>query len=252
MTQLLENIARHYHVESRNNLGYKFIKNQHLVHYREDITQLKNVKPVEAKGDRVALPLAQLPDDKSLREVLYERKSHRDFDGSSISATQLATILYYANGYKSMNSEFGTTFRKFVPSSGGLNSVEVFAIVLNVDGVEQGIYHYDSERHEIIRIAQGDYTTWTREHIFYQTEYADASVVLVLASAFGKLAQKYGLRAYRLSLLDVGHISQNVYLCSTAMGLKICASAGFIDDELDEALCIDGNDVASFLTLMIG
>jgi SagB-type dehydrogenase family enzyme len=74
----------------------------------------------------------------------------------------------------------------------------------------------------------------------------------VLTAAVGRLAAKYGPRAYRLALLDVGHVSQNIHLVATAIGLNVCATAGFIDDELDGALGLDGIDVATMLTVLVG
>ena len=50
----------------------------------------------------------------------------------------------------------------------------------------------------------------------------------------------------------MGHVSQNLYLIATALGLKACASAGFIDHELDDALHLDGQNMSSLLTMIIG
>ena len=63
---------------------------------------------------------------------------------------------------------------------------------------------------------------------------------------------KYSLRGYRFGLLDVGHVSQNLYLVASALGLQVCATAGFIDDVLDSALGLDGLDVASMLMVLVG
>lgn len=240
-------LAEEYHFASRNNRGYKFIKNEHLVHYRDDIVSLKRKKFVHHSGKAHELlkPLT-LPDTRFV-DVLQTRRSHRDFDGTPISKQELSDLLYYSNGYR--NIEKGS---KFTPSSGGLNSVELYAIVLSSTEVALGIYHYDATSHTLEEIQQGDFRLWADEHIFYQEEYSRASVVLVVASMFGKLSAKYGLRSYRLSLFDVGIVSQNIYLVSTALNLKVCASAGFIDEELDNALRIDGFNTASFLTISIG
>ncbi len=241
-------LAEEYHILSRNQKGYKFIKNQHLVHYRDDIVQLKTRKTVDTKGEALALPTVEMPEHISLQQALLERKSGRDFQNRPITLSQLSTLLYFANGYH----QSGGSYRKFVPSSGGLNSVEVFAIVLNSHELSRGIYHYQAETHELRSVNQGDFRDYLYHHVFYQEEYARASVVMAITSAYGKLAHKYGQRSYRLSLLDVGHVSQNLYLVATALGMPVCASAGFIDDELDEALQIDGLELATFLTVMIG
>jgi len=53
-------------------------------------------------------------------------------------------------------------------------------------------------------------------------------------------------------LLDAGHVSQNFNLIATALELIVCTTAGFIDDELDSALHLDGLENASMLTVFVG
>lgn len=240
-------VTEEYHFASKNNGTHKFIKNQHLVHYRDDILRLKNVETIQVSGKNFKLPQPSDVSEISLAKVFFKRKSERDFNDRPISTQNLSDLLYYSNGYKNPTSS-----KKYVPTSGGLNSVESFVIILSSEEFERGIYHYNPKGHFLTLTQKGNFKVWVEEHVFYQQEYASASVIIVLASAFGKLARKYGHRAYRLSLLDVGHVSQNIYLMSAALNLKACASAGFIDDELNEALQLDGFNMASFLTLMIG
>jgi SagB-type dehydrogenase family enzyme len=240
-------LAEDYHFSSRNNKAYKFIKNEHLVHYREDILKLKNKSYVETEGEGYPLPAPSNLQGANLLDVLFNRKSRRNFDRSPMNTQSLADILYYSNGYRDIQKA-----AKFVPSSGGLNSVDLFVIMLSSEDLPQGIYHYDPKVHKLISVHKGNFSTWVQEHVFYQEEYADASCIIVLTSMIGKLSLKYGLRSYRLSFLDVGHVSQNIYLLSSAHNVKCCASAGFIDDELDQALNLDGFNVASLLTIMLG
>ena len=242
-------LAEDYHAASRNGAGYKFIKNGHLVHYEDDVVALKSVDYIDCTSTAKKIKLERPTDldDVLFLDVLFGRKSSRNFDSKLVSFSNLSDLLYYGNGYQDIDK--GT---KFVPSSGGLNSVELFVIAFSIEQVPKGIYHYNAKKHELESVHQGAFEIWAKEHIFYQEEYARASFVVVFASAVGKLGKKYGLRSYRLSLLDVGHVSQNMYLLASALKLKACASAGFIDDELDQALNIDGFHVSSFLTMMIG
>lgn len=101
-------------------------------------------------------------------------------------------------------------------------------------------------------IREGEFGLWLKSSVFYQPEFADAAVLLVLVSSVKRLTSKYGIRGYRLALMDVGHVSQNIQLAATALGLNVCATAGFIDDKVDEFVSIDGIDVASMLVVAIG
>jgi len=88
--------------------------------------------------------------------------------------------------------------------------------------------------------------------VFYQGEFADAAMQVALTCSIGRLMEKYGSRGYRLGLLDAGHVSQTLYLVSAALGLNVCACAGFIDDEMDRAIGLDGITHATLLMVGIG
>ncbi|HNB21307.1 MAG TPA: nitroreductase family protein, partial [Candidatus Melainabacteria bacterium] len=85
-----------------------------------------------------------------------------------------------------------------------------------------------------------------------QAELSEASALIFLASNQGRLRSKYGPRAYRLGLLDAGHVSENIYLVSAALDLAVTATGGFIDDELNNALGLDGIDDCVVLVLAVG
>jgi SagB-type dehydrogenase family enzyme len=241
----LGTLAEEFHVATRNQAGLKHLVNQHLVHYRPDIQQMEEEAPLRLTG--------RSRRTSDIMEFFGRRKSSRSFAGGGVSLSQLATLLLLGNAVRPTGKAgYSLSWKRHVPSSGNLGSVEVFPIVLNVRGVQPGIYQFDTVDHDLALLKAGDFQDWLLENVFYQREFAFGSVVLVLCSALGRLARKYGDRGYRLALLDVGHVSQNIYLAGAALGLQVCASGGFIDDELDRALGLDGLDMASMLTLIVG
>ncbi len=238
-----------YHLSSRNPGAFKNNKSAHLVHYDPHVQDMVRHAPLRAKDlSRFPLP-DRLPVDMGLGEAILRRTSGRDFSQVPLRGEQLSTLLYMANA---VSPAPGNPHRRNAPNSGNLGSVEVFPIIMNVDGLQPGIYHFDTVAHDLALVQPGNFRTWLRERVFYQIEFPEAAAVFVLTSAIGRLAAKYGQRGYRLGLLDVGHVSENVYLVGTALGLQVCASAGFIDEELDAALGIDGLDMATMLVLMVG
>lgn len=240
-------LAEEFHCASRNLLGHKQMLSAHQVHYSPKIQQLVTNAALHLSHlDRVALPEPSALCGVDLETALLSRKSGRTFGSGAMSAQQLSTILHHGNAVR---DEHGT---RSYPSSGNLGSVEVFPIVMNVLGIAPGIYHFDSIHHDLACLRAGRFARWLREFIVYQIEFSEASVALVLVSSFGRLMSKYGLRGYRMALLDAGHVSENFYLVATALELKVCATAGFIDDELDSALGLDGLTMASTLTVLIG
>jgi SagB-type dehydrogenase family enzyme len=249
-----ESIAAEYHVASRNQAAHKRMYTAYDVHLQPAIRDLVTDAPLHVDGTRrVPLPTDDAPVSGTVLDVIRRRASGRNFSADPLPAATLATLLRHANGVlATAESPNGSFYRRAAANSGDLGSVEVYPIVLNVQGVEPGIYHFDSLRHDLAELRSGQFADWLREVVIYQVEFSRAAAALVLTSAVGRLQTKYSLRGYRFGLLDVGHVSQNLYLVATALGLQVCATAGFIDDVVDSALGLDGLDVASMLVVLVG
>jgi SagB-type dehydrogenase family enzyme len=201
----------------------------------------------------LALPAERAPARMALEEVIARRTSASRFGRAPITAAQLATLLALGNGVRSVERRGGHPwYQRNAPSAGNLGSVEVCPLVLDVEGIPPGLYHYDAAGKALSRLCEGDLRTWLRDRVLIQPDLATACAALALTVSFGRLGKRYGLRGYRLGLLDAGHVSENLYLAATALGLAACAAGGFIDAEIDRALGIDGLDCATALVVLVG
>jgi len=237
-----------YHISSRNIKALFTGKTDHMKHYDNHIVELQNsvgLKGYESsKKIKLTNPISLKIDFSS---VMNRRKSERNYSNYKISFEELSTLFYYACGYKTND-----VVRKNVPSSGGFNATEVFAIVLSSYDVDKGLYYFDAKSNTLNEIILGDFKEWIKYDAYYQKEWCEASVIFVLAANLTRLSQKYFARAYRLCLLDVGHVAENLYLTCAALDLKVCEVLGYLEREIEEALGIDGINVASFSTIVIG
>ena len=247
-------LAEEYHVATRNPGVAKRVFKTHEAQYSQYLLDLASSAPLRRDAaSRVALP-SPVAVTMPLEQAITRRTSGRDYASTPLDVAQLAGLLILANGIReTIKIDSGELFyQRNVPSAGNLGSAEVFPIVMNVAGVEPGIYHFDTVDHDLACLHRGQYRTWLEELVLFQLELPRAAVALVLTCALGRLAAKYGQRGYRLGLMDIGHVSQNVQLVATALGLAACATAGFIDEELDAALGLDGVETASMLVLLVG
>jgi SagB-type dehydrogenase family enzyme len=73
-----------------------------------------------------------------------------------------------------------------------------------------------------------------------------------MTDVFWRNQNKYGERGYRYILLEAGHIGQNIYLVSEALGLKCCALGGTRDENLEELVDIDGVTESVVYALAVG
>ena len=254
---IVENLAEEFHIASANSIMSKRSRAAQTISYDDSITKLVEEAPlkISSSNHESVVSLSDLfsADDETdvaaLRRVIEARRSGREFSEDPMTEESLRKLLYLANGVQSKSGSF---YRRNAPSAGGMGSVEIFPIVLNVAGVERGIYHFNTVSHGLSLLHAGDFSDWLRLHALFQVEFSEAAVVLVLTSAVGRLSQKYGLRGYRLALLDAGHVSQNIYLTATAMDLEVCATGGFVDGVVNRALDLDGLDRCAVLVLGVG
>lgn len=247
----LGSLAEEFHVASRNSGAYKHVFKAHQVHYEAHVQQLVATAPLKLNGlEKFPLEIPTLPLSMTVDQAITARVSGRAFEARPLRLSDLARILFLGNGVREAGGP--KAFQRNVPNSGNLGSVELYPIVMNVEGLDPGIYHFDSVRHELTLLGRGQYRGWIRERVLYQLEFGEAAVALVSTSAVGRLVSKYGPRGYRFAFLDVGHVSENIYLVGTALGLQVCATAGFIDTELDAAIGVDGIDTASMLVHLVG
>ncbi|MDQ4131332.1 MAG: nitroreductase family protein, partial [Actinomycetota bacterium] len=63
---------------------------------------------------------------------------------------------------------------------------------------------------------------------------------------------KYGERAYRFTLLECGHLAQNLLLVGGALGLGTLPVGGFLDDDLNTYLGLDGRRESVLYLVLMG
>jgi SagB-type dehydrogenase family enzyme len=242
-----------FHVASRNLASTKQVRAAHLIHYAPHIVKLATDAPLRSGKSR-GVRATDIPElTMTLEEVLATRRSSRAFSDQPLTSGELWKVCFAATGVRHVvTSELGAWYQRNAPNSGGMGSVEAFPVVLNVAGVAPGIYHFDSIGHEFAVIEAGDFKHWLCEDVLFQAEFGLAAAAIVLVGVFKNLRSKYGVRGYRSSLIDAGHASENAYLAATALGLAVCATTGFVDDELDEGLRLDGVDMASLVVILVG
>jgi SagB-type dehydrogenase family enzyme len=77
-------------------------------------------------------------------------------------------------------------------------------------------------------------------------------VVVWLGAVYERTRRKYGERAYRYVHLDAGHVSENLLLEATALGLGACCVGAFYDEDANEFLGLDGGREFAVLAVAVG
>jgi SagB-type dehydrogenase family enzyme len=146
----------------------------------------------------------------------------------------------------------GTQCLRAAPSAGALYPAEVYVGVRAVEGVDAGVYHFEVPSAELACLTLGDPTDQLVRICCGQDYAREAAVVVLISAMFQRTTRKYGDRGYRYVLLDVGHLTQNLCLACTALGLSIVTTCGFYDEEAAQLLGIDGSDEAVVYVAFVG
>ena len=175
-------------------------------------------------------------------KLVQERKSNRVYKKESITLDQLSFLLWTTQGIKEIRGNNYATVRT-VPSAGARHAFETYLAVLNVDGLEKGIYHYLPLEHSLEFITAVDELENKVSDSLCEQKFAAKSAVVFYYSAVPYRSEwRYLMESHKLMLIDAGHVMQNLYLSCGAIGCGTCAIAAFNQKSADNLLMLDGGD----------
>jgi SagB-type dehydrogenase family enzyme len=190
----------------------------------------------------------------SVTDAIARRRSRRDYVERPVTNDQLSTLLHFAAGTTGFGAGYGYgrwPLRSF-PSSGGLQALEVYVAVRDVTDVEPGLYHYHPVDHVLELVTPGRHDKILAAIGIGQPYIGTAAAVFAITGYYARANWKYGARAFRYMCMDVGFAGENLYLVAEALGLGVCAIAGFIDDALERLLGVNPSDEIPMLLLTVG
>ncbi|MDF5752778.1 SagB/ThcOx family dehydrogenase [Spongiactinospora sp. TRM90649] len=195
------------------------------------------------EAPRVYLPRMFLPLSDQFGEVLTRRRTHRVFTGEPVSLAQLSMALFYTFAPMQLYDagDLGTLILKTSPCGGARHEFEGYVAILDVEDVPPGLYHYNAEAHAL-ELVDAEFDRARLHRLTFESEMCTPSAFVCFVTAvFERTMYKYRhSRALRVTLLSAGHLGQTFVLTSTAVGLGAWQSAAFRDEEVDEALGVDG------------
>lgn len=186
-----------------------------------------------------------------LEEVLRDRESRREFNDGLIDRVEMAKLMLFSVGRKDWNIEKGSD-KRFYPSAGARYPIEAYLAAWEVGGFKEGVYHYNVFKNSFDKMWEKDDLVDQMVEITGQEWVKKAKAVIVLTAVHRRTTVKYGDRGVRYIMLEAGHIAQNFYLICEVLGLKCCAIGGFIDEQMNEVLDLDGAEESSLYVLAIG
>lgn len=226
-------------------------KDARYVKRKRSLAEWKNVLPKtpppkifkSVRGTKkMRLPTPAFGDSEFVR-VLMKRKTHREFSRQPITletVSQLLSLVWGVCGYFD-SQVFGRLLHKTSPSGGARHPGEVYLMALRVKGLKAGLYHYHPGRHQLETISTNSTPQKAKLYCAHQSYAKNAAALFLMTAVFERTMWKYHKsRAYRVVLLDAGHLCQTFCLVATWLGLAPFCTAALKDTLIEDDLRIDG------------
>ncbi len=209
--------------------------------------ELKSAKGVEAIQ-------ASLPQNSQILSKAFGNNNKVGiFEDKALLLEEFTALLYLSNGINRFKTWSGIEHHfRCAPSAGALYPVMVYAAVLNVEGINPGIYYYHEKKHSLLLLKKGDFSENLCMFFEGDSRFKRAGAVFLYSAIFERSERKYTKRGYRYSFLDAGHIAANTATVATAMGLGYVLKSLFLDDRLNTFVGIDGTDEAVLAGAAVG
>lgn len=197
-------------------------------------------RSVTGTNHLVILPAAQQKGQLTLEECLSKRRSVREYRDASLTAAEVAQLLWAAQGITA-------TARRTAPSAGALYPLETYLVTGKVESLSAGVYGYNPASHTLRRVAEGDVRRQLAEAALSQDFLCHAPCSIVFTAVYRRTTSKYRERGFRYVHMEAGHAAQNVCLQAVALGLGCVTVGAFEELRLRQILPIDSEEEPLYL-----
>jgi SagB-type dehydrogenase family enzyme len=188
------------------------------------------------QADAQDLPDPDLTGRTTLEETLTRRRSVREFGPGRLTETQIAQLLWAAQGTTGSNS------LRTAPSAGALYPLELYVATAD------GLFLYESETHRLDPRSDRDLRSRLQDAALGQDAIGAAPAVFVITAVYERTAAKYGAgRTPRYVHIEAGHAAQNLLLQAVALGLGGVPMGAFDDERVRETLALPADQAPLYL-----
>jgi SagB-type dehydrogenase family enzyme len=201
-------------------------------------------KPYAADGKRINLVAPgkwKNIDGVNLETAIRNRQSRRLFREEAMTLDELSFLLWATQGVRRMIDRRGAY--RTVPSAGARHALETYIVVIEVGGLEKGVYRYLPFEHQLLfEFNEKQIEQKLVEASLGQTFVGQAPLVFIWTAIPYRMEWRYSLAAHKLIAMDAGHVCQNLYLGCEAIHAGTCAVAAYNQQLFDQLLRLDGKE----------
>jgi SagB-type dehydrogenase family enzyme len=240
----LESQWKLFHVNSRL---IKFFKRKNSSHDKNN--HLFNLD--YSAFPKISLSSESINSNYLLNSAIKDRKTQYNLSPVSLDNIDISKLL--------LNSYFlrdNSNLLRSIPSAGGKHTSEIFFHYSHVKSHEKsfknGLYYYDVKDGALRYLLNKDCSEQI-SHLIVQDDLIQKTMLqFFITSVFPRSTSKYGDRGYRFSLIEAGHLAQNINLIATSMGMSCINVGGFYENDVNNFLEIDGINHSVVYIILIG
>lgn len=149
----------------------------------------------------------------------------------------------------------GEHVKKTMPSGGSRHPTEISVVVLNVENISPGLYHYCVLHHSLELIRSGNFAEIMQKKVITHPNRPrfKYNVGFIFSTLFERSMFRYReSRSYRVMQFDLGHVMQNAATLASAINRNSYRGYSFCDQEVDDFLEIDGIKESAMTFMLLG
>lgn len=208
--------------------------------------------PMRQERMILARDFSALERDNDFLHIINTRRSHRIYAGKPMNILQLSYLLWCAQGIEGIRGKSYATLRT-VPCGGARHEFECYMILRNVKGLKDGCWHYLPWYHAAEFLHGSEHLKEDTDQAVLGQVWADkANVLFVFSYVCCRAEWRYGTQAARMVMNDMGHVSENLYLAGTSLGLGVCGIGAIDGPYCDRLFELDGKEEFSLYAVSVG
>lgn len=204
----------------------------------------------------VSLPPPESLPEKPVEEVLLYRRSNRPWRFQSMSMERFSSLLYHANiETRRIRTELEEGIREDpeLLLNSSFTALETYCVVMAVDGLASGLYHYDPKDHKVTLVREGLFRDEIVKCCIGQSRPYGASCVFLITAVWERFMFRYRHpRAYRTLLTNVAELGHKYLLLGTSMKLSTFMTPAFNDRYVDEFMGLDPHQEGTLYAIGLG
>ena len=202
--------------------------------------------------DRIPLPNQWQVSELPALATLLPAESHSRQEHLP-DLNDLARLLYFSGGITKRRSyPGGEILFRAASCTGALYEIELYLVCGDLEGLSAGVYHFSPQDFALERLRSGDFRGLLALATGQEPSVSQAPITIISTGTYWRNAWKYRARTYRHFGWDNGTILANLFAMSRALGYPHRLVLGFVDQEINSLLGLDGDREVALSLAAIG